>query len=152
VKLKRIQLISLMVVIVAAIFVAIPFVPARAYSTATTTLPLPTPSTGSSTFDFSFGGSFSNLIQPFQAFFNDLTGAMGGQAVVGPSAVNNETPAPVFSNPNLNIQNGPNILGQWLSGLEQLSLTQILAAMLNWIVWVLGLTQQLIHWLLGFIH
>ena len=138
-----------MVVALAAF--AVPLRAAHAYSSPTSGMPLPVPPTGTSSFDFNFGNSFQTLVAPFQAFFNSLANSIGNQPIVGPSSGSN-VPAPTINLPDMNLNGGSHQLDQWFSNLFNLNFAQFATLILNWILWVLGLAQQLIQWLLGQIH
>ena len=105
------------------------------------TMPLPQlPTNLNGPYNFNFGDSFENLITPFSSFFNSMKNSIGSQPIVGGPV----SPVQVQL-PNLNNLNGLNNIGN-LSG------AQILRFILDWILWVLGLAQQFIQWLLGFVH
>jgi hypothetical protein len=134
----------------------VPLACAHAYSSGGSGIPLPMPSTGTSSFDFNFGSSFQNLLTPFQAFFNSLTNSIGSQPVVGPGtsagSTNSVPPIPTFNLQNVNLQNGPHEIDEWFLNLTHLSLGGIVKTILNFILWVLWLTQQFVQWLISLIH
>lgn len=107
---------------------------AYAYPTGPGGIPLPQPPADTSgSFNISLGDSWQTLIAPFVNFFNSLKNSIGTQPVVGPEI--NPMPSGI---PSFNFGNG--------------SPSDIVKTILNGILWVLSLAQQLIQWVLGFVH
>lgn len=114
---------------------------AHAYPVGSTgSMPLPQfPAGSSGSFNFSdtnLGSSFQTLITPFEEFFKSLQNSIGTQPVVGPTTP--ETNPSLPTAPNFNFSHE--------------SLSGFFVTILQGMLWVLGLTQQFIQWLISLIH
>ena len=102
--------------------------------------------------------SFNNLAAPFEQFYQSLSNAIGNQPVVGPQSgsgpevIPNMPSISTYNLQDMNVQDVPHELDHWAAGISNFNPSEIITGTLNGIAWVLGLTQQFIQWLLGFVR
>lgn len=107
---------------------------------------------------YNFGNSLQNLISPFTNFMSNLAG--GGNQSINVNGTNVALPKV-----NVNISTSAtsasiqNLLSQWVSEFDNwfysvtgVQLSGIMVALLNLLLWVLGLAQQVVNWLVGLFH
>ena len=134
--------------------------PARAYAVGSAPTDIaPGVTTGGS---YNFGTSLQNLISPFTGFVNSLK--FNNNTTINVNDANNMISGTGFSWPTVNFapvleSTVQNILSQWVSqfdnwfyGVTGVQLSGIMVAILGVFLWVLGLAQQVVNWLLGLFH
>lgn len=107
---------------------------------------------------YNFDNSLQNLISPFTNFMSNLAG--GGNQSINVNGTNVALPKV-----NVNISTSAtsasiqNLLSQWVSEFDNwfysvtgVQLSGIMVALLNLLLWVLGLAQQVVNWLVGLFH
>jgi hypothetical protein len=101
--------------------------------------------------NYNFGGSFQNLISPFQNFFNSLQ--WNGSTTFQISPTSTMLP-PITVSPSLqNTLTDPfTQFDNWFYGLTGVRLSGIVVAILSIISWALGLVLAVVNWLLGLFH
>lgn len=145
---------------VVAVFVfSIVFATPQAHAYAIGSAPGGGSGAGGAVTGYNFGASLQNLISPFTNFINGLKGSgngminVNGASVPLPSINLNGVSASV-SGPNVQ-----NLLSQWISQFDNwfysvsgVQLSGIMVALFSLLLWVLGLAQQVVNWLVGLFH
>ena len=106
----------------------------------------PTTSSGFDT-NYNFGGSFQNLISPFQNFVKGVQWNTSTNINVRPAG----STAPMI-NITPDLQNFFAPVDNWFYGLTGFRLSSIVVIILTGLSWALGIAKAIVDWLLGLFH